>query len=294
MAAQTGSRSAAIDTVTPGQGSTLPGKDGRNARRFQASRIGTPIARSRFLFIAISVFVGLGVMWWASTGFGFVRPIFLPSPGSVVTKLWILALDGTLWADLAASTYRIGVGFLIASVLAIPIGVLIGNFASWEAGIEPLVDFIRYMPVVAFVPLSILWTGTGDIQKFLIIFIGTFFQQVLMIKDNVKRVPRDFIGLGRTLGLSDGKILTRIVVPSALPGIWDTLRITLGWAWTWLVLAELVAATTGLGYRITVSQRYFQTNTIIGYILLLGVLGLVTDQVMKGLEKVLFRQHRQA
>ncbi|TIN69809.1 MAG: ABC transporter permease subunit, partial [Mesorhizobium sp.] len=85
-------------------------------------------------------------------------------------------------------------------------------------------------------------------------------------------------------------ILTRIVVPSALPGIWDTLRISLGWAWTWLVLAELVAATSGLGYRITVSQRYFQTNTIIGYILLLGLLGLITDQVMKALEKVLFKQ----
>ncbi|TIT01009.1 MAG: ABC transporter permease subunit, partial [Mesorhizobium sp.] len=82
----------------------------------------------------------------------------------------------------------------------------------------------------------------------------------------------------------------RIVVPSALPGIWDTLRISLGWAWTWLVLAELVAATSGLGYRITVSQRYFQTNTIIGYILLLGILGLITDQVMKALGKVLFRQ----
>ena len=145
------------------------------------------------------------------------------------------------------------------------------------------------MPVVAFVPLSILWMGTGDGQKFLIIFIGTFFQQVLMVMDNVKRVPTDFIGLGRTLGLPDWRILTRIVVPSALPGIWDTLRISLGWAWTWLVLAELVAATSGLGYRITVSQRFFQTNTIIGYILLLGVLGLITDQLMKGLERLLFR-----
>lgn len=264
----------------------------RGKGRIRSSAIGAPISRQRFLAIAISVFAGLAIAWWAATGLGFVAPIFLPSPGSVLTKLWALAADGTLWSDLGASLYRIGVGFLIASVLAIPIGVLIGNFAKWEAAIEPLVDFIRYMPVVAFVPLSILWAGTGDVQKFLIIFIGTFFQQVLMIMDNVKRVPREFIGLGRTLDLSDGKILTRIVVPSALPGIWDTLRITLGWAWTWLVLAELVAATSGLGYRITVSQRYFQTNTIIGYILLLGVLGLITDQVMKALEKVLFRQDR--
>ncbi|SDA90505.1 NitT/TauT family transport system permease protein [Mesorhizobium qingshengii] len=267
-----------------------PGPVTKQARRRRSSGIGVPIARSRFLMIAVAVFVGLGLAWWAATGLEWVKPIFLPSPGSVATQIAKLATDGTLWLDLKASMYRISIGFLIASALSIPIGVLIGSFRSWEAGIEPLVDFIRYMPVVAFVPLSILWAGTGDTQKFLIIFIGTFFQQVLMIMDNVKRVPTDFIGLGRTLGLSDRKILTRIVVPSALPGIWDTLRISLGWAWTWLVLAELVAATSGLGYRITVSQRYFQTNTIIGYILLLGVLGLITDQVMKALEKVLFRQ----
>jgi NitT/TauT family transport system permease protein len=267
-----------------------PGPIAKQARRRRSSGIGVPIARSRFLAIAVAVFVGLGLAWWAATGLGLVKPIFLPSPGSVAAQIAKLAADGTLWLDLKASMYRISIGFLIASALSIPIGVLIGSFRSWEAAIEPLVDFIRYMPVVAFVPLSILWAGTGDSQKFLIIFIGTFFQQVLMIMDNVKRVPADFIGLGRTLGLPDHKILTRIVVPSALPGIWDTLRISLGWAWTWLVLAELVAATSGLGYRITVSQRYFQTNTIIGYILLLGLLGLITDQVMKALEKVLFKQ----
>lgn len=263
-------------------------------KQFRSSRIGVEISRSRFLGIAVAVFVALGILWAVSTGSGMVKPIFLPTPGSVVARLHQLAVDGTLWIDLGASLYRIIVGFLIATAVAIPMGLLIGNFADWEAGVEPLVDFVRYMPVVAFVPLTILWTGTGDIQKFTIIFIGTFFQQVLMVMDNVKRVPRDFIGLGRTLDLSDTKILMRIVMPSALPGIWDTMRITLGWAWTWLVLAELVAATSGLGYRITVSQRYFQTDTIIGYILLLGVLGLITDQVMKAVGKVLFRYELKA
>ena len=261
----------------------------RLPRRSKRSGLNRKLRRSTFLLIATSVFVGLAIAWDAATSFGLVRPIFLPSPASVLTQLNRLAADGTLLTDLGVSLYRIMAGFLIASAAAIPLGVLIGTFASWEAAIEPLVDFIRYMPVVAFVPLSILWMGTGDGQKFLIIFIGTFFQQVLMVMDNVKRVPGDFIGLGRTLGLPDWRILTRIVVPSALPGIWDTLRISLGWAWTWLVLAELVAATSGLGYRITVAQRFFQTNTIIGYILLLGVLGLISDQVMKASERMLFR-----
>ncbi|MBB3397069.1 MULTISPECIES: ABC transporter permease [unclassified Rhizobium] len=254
-----------------------------------AFRIGDPISGRSFFLIAVAVFALLFAVWWVATVTGWVKPIFLPSPGAVWAKMVELAMDGTLWADAGISIYRMLVGFLIASALAIPIGIMIGCFKTWEAAIEPFVDFVRYMPVVAFVPLTILWAGTSDIQKFVIIFIGTFFQQVLMVMDSVKRVPTDFVGLGRTLGMSETKILRRIVLPSALPGIWDTLRISLGWAWTWLVLAELVAATSGLGYRIVVSQRYFQTQTIIGYILLLGLLGLITDQSMKALERVFFR-----
>lgn len=258
-------------------------------RRKSSFRIGAGLSRPAYLGIAVAVFAGLLAIWWVASATGLIKPIFLPAPGAVWTRLVQLSADGTLWSDAAISLYRMLVGFAIASLMAIPIGILIGCFTVWEAAIEPLVDFVRYMPVVAFVPLTILWAGTSDVQKFLIIWIGTFFQQVLMVMDNVKRVPPDFIGLGRTLGLSEGKILMRIVLPSSLPGIWDTLRISIGWAWTWLVLAELVAATSGLGYRITVSQRYFQTQTIIGYILFLGFLGLVTDQVMKALERVLFR-----
>ena len=242
----------------------------------------------QFAGIAGLVFAGLLALWWLATSSGWVGPLFLPSPISVWRRLVELAASGQLWQDAGVSLYRILAGFLIASVLAIPVGVMIGCYRFWEAAIEPLVDFIRYMPVVAFVPLTILWSGTGDTQKFLIIWIGTFFQQVLLIMDNVKRVPWDFIDIGRTLELPERRILARIVVPSALPGIWDSLRISLGWAWTWLVLAELVAATSGLGYRITVAQRFFQTDTIVGYILVLGCFGLVTDQAMKAIGRRLF------
>jgi NitT/TauT family transport system permease protein len=254
--------------------------------------IGKPLARRPQWLIGIGVFVVLGLAWYLSTASGLVPKLFLPHPADVWARMVKLAVEGTLWADLKVSLYRILVAFLVSSAMSIVIGVLAGCYGFWKAVSEPLVDFIRYMPVVAFVPLSILWTGTGDMQKFLIIWIGTFFQQVLMVMDAVKRVPQDFIGLGRTLGLKDRRILLRIVLPSALPGIWDALRISLGWAWTWLVLAELVAASSGLGYRITVSQRFFQTDTIIGYILLLGVLGLITDQLMRAAERVLFRYNR--
>ncbi|GGJ91962.1 ABC transporter permease [Pseudomonas matsuisoli] len=254
--------------------------------------IGRQPGRRGYLCIAIGVFVILALVWWVATASGAIPKIFMPTPDAVWARLMKLAADGTLWADLQVSLYRISVAFLVSSAMSIVIGVLAGCYGFWKASVEPLVDFIRYMPVVAFVPLTILWSGTGDFQKFLIIWIGTFFQQVLMVMDAVKRVPGDFIGLGRTLGMPDRKILVKIVLPSAFPGIWDALRISLGWAWTWLVLAELVAATSGLGYRITVSQRFFQTDTIIAYILLLGVLGLVSDQAMRAAEKVLFRYNR--
>ena len=267
----------------------LPTAASRGRARQKAFLIGANLSRLVSVTVSVTVFALLLILWATACATGLIKPIFLPAPGAVWARMASLAMAGTLWQDAGISVYRMLVGFAIASAMAIPIGILIGCFRIWEAALEPLVDFVRYMPVVAFVPLTILWAGTSDGQKFLIIWIGTFFQQVLMVMDNVKRVPPDFVGLGRTLGLSEAKILVRIVLPSSLPGIWDTLRISIGWAWTWLVLAELVAATSGLGYRITVSQRFFQTETIIGYILFLGLLGLVTDQAMKALEWVLFR-----
>ncbi len=259
----------------------------RRRRAFDAR-----LSTAEFIGIAAAVFVGIALVWLIVTALGWVAPLFLPSIGRVVLRLDELAASGKLANDTLVSVYRISVGFLISTMFALPIGILIGCYRTWEAAIEPLVDFIRYMPVVAFVPLTILWTGTGDIQKFLIIWIGTFFQQVLLVMDNVKSVPRDFVNLGRTLEMSEAKILFRIVLPSALPAIWDSMRISLGWAWTWLVVAELVAATSGIGYRITTAQRFFQTDTIFGYLLLLGVLGLTTDQAMKLAHRRLFRYLR--
>jgi len=274
--------------LRPSPAPAAPGLRRPRRRRPRMLRLRGKMSVPQFLAVAGLVFAGLLIVWQVVTASGMVDPLFLPSPTAVWDRLSQLSGEGTLWDDIGISTYRILVGFLIATAIAVPLGVLMGVYRIWEAALEPVVDFIRYMPVVAFVPLSIIWVGTDDTQKFLIIFIGTFFQQVLMIMDNTKRIPQDFIDVGRTLGMPDRRILRRIVVPSAAPGIWDSMRITLGWAWTYLTLAELVAATSGLGYRITVGQRFFQTDLIIGYIIVLGVLGLITDQLMKLVGRRLF------
>lgn len=252
-------------------------------------RIRGPISRGAYLGTAVGGFLALLLVWWSLTAFGVFDELFLPSPGSVATTLWEQGANGELWSDLWVSVYRISVGYLIATAMAIPIGLLMGAYRIFEAALEPLLDFIRYMPVVAFVPLTILWAGTGDTQKFLIIWLGTFFQQVLMVAADVRRVPPDLINLGRTLGMSERRIVRRIVFRAAGPGIWDIARVTLGWAWTWLVVAELVAATSGLGYRITVAQRFFGTDLIIAYVIVLGILGLIADQTMRALGRRMFR-----
>lgn len=256
------------------------------------SPTGRPLTRSRFRLLAVCSFLVILAVWAIVTMGGMVKPIILPSPMAVLRSLEEQIKNGELWADARVSTYRVMVGFLFSVVIAIPVGVLAGASHRVEALVEPVVDFIRYLPIVAFVPLTIIWVGTNDAQKFLIIWLGTVFQQILMIAASTRTVPVDFVNLGATLGLGRVAILFKIVLPSVMPRIWDTLRITLGWAWTWLMIAELVAATTGMGYRITQAQRFLATDLIIGYVIVLGIIGLVFDQAMRAIGHRLFAYER--
>lgn len=266
-----------------------------NTRRIRRRRrIGDSISNRRYVLTSIIAFIVLLGAWWTVTSMELANPMFLPAPMDVVERLMLQHENGQLWNDLAISAYRIFTAFLIATVMSIPLGIMMGTSKYFEASTQPFIDFVRYMPVVAFVPLSILWVGTGEEQKFLIIWMGTFFQQVLMVADAVRQTPRNLIDVGETLGLSNRKILIRIVLRSSAPQIWNTLRITLGWAWTWLVVAELVAAESGLGFRIVLAQRYLQTDTIFGYVIVLGLLGLMSDQIMRALGRMMFKYERLA
>lgn len=243
------------------------------------------------LYITAGIsFIGFFVLvWLILTALELVPPMFLPGPQSVWLELARQIREGILLKDAGASLYRITLGWLVSTLLALPVGILMGNFRFFEGLFEPFIDLVRYMPAVAFVPLTILWTGVGDGQKILILFIGTFFQEVLMIMDNVKSVPRELIEVSSTFGLSRAEILSNVILRYAMPGIWDTFRITLGWAWTYLVVAELVAANVGLGYRIMRAQRFLQTESIILGILVIGLMGLFTDMAFKVSYRRMFR-----
>ncbi|MGI6611344.1 MAG: ABC transporter permease [Limnochordia bacterium] len=234
-----------------------------------------------YALASVSLVIVTLVAWILVTQSGLVDPIFLPGPKAICEAAVHMITDGTLWTDTLASIYRIMVGWAISTLVAVPLGLLIGNFRFFEALFDVPIALTRYMPVVALIPLTILWVGVGDSQKFVIIFLGTFVQEVLMIADNVKSVPKDLINVAYTFGYSKWEVLWRVVLPYSLPGIFDTFRLTIGWAWTYLVVAELVAANTGLGYRIMAAQRYLATDVIILGIVVIGILGMITDLSLK-------------
>jgi len=180
------------------------------------------------------------------------------------------------------------VGFIVAATIGIPLGLLMGTFQVAEALTEPLVGFIRYMPASAFIPLFILWLGIDDVEKIAIIFVGSFFQLVLMVAVVAKNVHTDLLETAYTLGAKRFQVVRKVLLPASLPGILDTLRIIVGWAWTYIIVAELVASASGIGYMIISAQRMLRTGSIIFGILTIGMMGLVTDYFFKWLYRKLF------
>ena len=147
--------------------------------------------------------------------------------------------------------------------------------------ILPLCNFTRYLPVPALVPLCILWFGIDDAQKIAVITLGSVFQLLALIAGDTASIPQDLVEAARTLGLSEAAVLRRVVLWWALPAIWDDLRVCAGWAWSYLVLAELVAGNRGLGYFVIQSQRYLYTDRVFAGIVLIGLVGLLTDRMFK-------------
>jgi NitT/TauT family transport system permease protein len=243
--------------------------------------------RQYWTFAAIGLIVPL-VLWALLSASGWVDPVFLPGPLQVLRRLVEWAVEDDLARDTAISIGRVVGGFVLSAVIALPLGLLIGAFRPVEALLEPLTDFIRYMPAVAFIPLVMLWLGIGESAKVAIIWIGTFFQMVLMVAENVRLVPRAQIEAAQTMGATRGEIIRLVLLQSAKPAILDTLRITMGWAWTYLVVAELVAANSGLGYSILKAQRFLKTDIIFAGIVLIGVIGLVMDQAFRWLHRRAF------
>ena len=236
--------------------------------------------RLYYTMICLSILIPL-LSWSILTYGGFVEPLFLPTPTAVVWRFFNLLQSEDLIHDIWMSVSRVGWGFLISALISVPLGLLIGTFKSMEGLFEPFIALLRYMPAAAFIPLLILWVGLGEPSKIVIIFLGSFFYNTLMIADAVKFIPTDFIKAAYTLGASRKDIFFNVIFPATLPNIIDTLRINIAGAWNFVVVAELIGADSGLGHMIMMAQRFLKTDEIFVGIILIGIIGLGIDSVFK-------------
>lgn len=281
-----------LAAVLPGGG--RPGVEPGAAPRPVAARkvrwfaLRRDIPQSAYMTLAAASFLIAFLLWQWVSHQSFVNPVFVPSP----EKVWQAAIDfwgdDAIRLDIQVSFLRVTAGFLLSALIAIPLGVLIGAFKVGEGLVQPLAEFVRYIPVPALIPLMMVLFGIGEMPKVMLIFAGTYFQMLLMVADEVRKVPYDLVQVSYTMGATRAEIVSKVLWPAALPGVFDALRLCNGWAWTYLVVAELVAANEGLGYRILKFSRFLQTPKIFVYLILLGIIGLALDMIFRWLHRRLF------
>jgi NitT/TauT family transport system permease protein len=247
-----------------------------------------PVPATTRAVLGVAFFVLFVALWAAATFGGFVSKTFLADPLTMLRSGWTLLAEMGFAKDIGMTVWRVVGGFVIAAAIALPLGVAMGAYKPIEAFFEPFVSFARYLPASAFIPLLILWAGIGEAQKLAVIFIGSFFQLVLMIAVAVGNTRRELVEAAYTLGCGDTSIVRRVLIPGAAPEIAEILRMVLGWAWTYVIVAELIGSSSGIGHMITDSQALLATDQIIFGIIVIGLIGLVSDFAFKAFNRKLF------
>lgn len=223
------------------------------------------------------------------------NPVYLPSPGEVLTAFvkgffqkpasnsspWMLT---SLWKSIKLVLYS----FVFSSIIGIPLGILCGAYNIFGKLTEPFIEFFRYLPAPAFAPLAVAILGIYDGPKMAIIVIGTLFQQILIIANTTRKLEPTLVEAGRTLGSKGLRILTSVVIPGILPDLYRDQRILLGWAWTYLIVAELVGTSSGITWFITQQARYHHYDNVFAAIIAIGIIGYFSDYLLAKLAKLLF------
>ena len=233
-------------------------------------------------------FAVIGMAWYFASRLQLISPIFLPSPADVIVAFVRTWSDGTLWSDIGVSAYRVLSGFGISLVIAMPLGLLMGVSDKCRQYVEPFNDLVRYVPVPAMVPLLILWLGLGNGTQIAVIVFGTLPQLLVLISDAATQMPKVYRELCAMLQLNSRQMVWHALLPYAAPQMFDAGRVSIGWAWSYLLVAEIVGANRGLGQHIIVAQRFLQTDQVIVGILVVALLGLSTDILLRSLYPALF------
>jgi NitT/TauT family transport system permease protein len=247
-----------------------------------------PVSRGAQVALGVAFFVVFIAAWAIATLGGFVPKTFLADPVTMLKEGYELFAKHGFIKDIGLTVWRVAGGFAIAAALAVPLGIAMGAWKPVEAFFEPFISFSRYLPASAFIPLLILWAGIGEAQKLALIFIGAFFPMVLMIAVKVGATRRDLVEAAYTLGCTDWGVVRRVLLPASAPEIAEILRTVLGWAWTYVIVAELIGSERGIGHMITDSQALLNTGQIIFGIIVIGVIGLVSDYAFKSANRRVF------
>lgn len=230
-----------------------------------------------------------------------VNPVYLPAPHEVFRAMYTAFttepkrrseqwLHESLWHSITI----IASGFALSSMFGIPLGIMCGAYASMSKLFEPFIEFFRYFPAPAFGALAVAILGIHDAPKIAIIFIGTFFQQVLIVANTTRLIDPALIEAAKTLGASRRAVLLRVIVPGVLPNLFRDSRILLGWAWTYLIVAELIGTSSGITWFITQQARYKNFDNVFAAIMMIGLIGLITDMILSRFGRRLFRWHKGA
>ncbi|MDB6001463.1 MAG: binding-protein-dependent transport system inner rane component, partial [Rhizobacter sp.] len=206
-----------------------------------------PVSGGTRIALGIAFFMLFVAVWSFATFGGFVNKTFLANPLTMLREGVLLFTEFGFVGDIGMTVMRVFAGFVLAAVVAVPLGIAMGAYKGIEAFLEPFVSFCRYLPASAFIPLLILWAGIGEAQKILLIFIGSVFQIVLMVAVTVGGARRDLVEAAYTLGAGNRGVVRRVLIPGAAPGIAEILRLVLGWAWTYVIVAELIGSSSGIG-----------------------------------------------
>ena len=229
------------------------------------------------------------------------NPIYLPAPHEVA-KAFITSftteprrrsekwLHESLWHSITIIFW----GFTLSSLIGVPLGILCGTFAAFSRLSEPFVEFFRYLPAPAFGALAVAILGIHDGPKIAIIFIGTFFQQVLVVANTTRKLDISLLEAAMTLGANRLQLLFKVIIPGVLPDLYRDLRILLGWAWTYLIVAELIGTSSGITWFITQQARYKNFENVFAAIMMIGIIGLVSDILLSKLGKQLFPWEKSA
>ena len=234
----------------------------------------------------------LVLVTWCALTLGsepLIQELFLPSPLQVVRATLQMLFEHTLFDAIWASTLRIVISFVAAAALALPLGVAMGAFEPVNRLMEPVMAPLRYLPISAFIPLLILWLGIGEAQKIAFLFLGVFVFLLPVVVTAIRAVPEELVQTALTLGASKWQVIRTVLLPAALPDIFDSFRVMNAISWTYVILAEFVNAREGLGYMIQLAGSHLKTAHVFSGIIIIGVIGLATDGIIRGINGLLFR-----